>query len=54
MIWEREPLPANREALDRLGVTSVVFETGANAPADGDYLALMRRNLANLQAAVPE
>jgi zinc transport system substrate-binding protein len=52
MIWEREPLPATRETLDRLGVASVVFKTGAATPAEGDYLALMRRNLDRLQGAL--
>ena len=51
LIWEKEPLPATRDMLNRLGVTSVVFEIGATAPPDGDYLALMWRNLGNLRGA---
>ena len=52
VVWEAEPLDANREALNQLGISSVVFETGANLPADGDYLPLMRKNLANLNGAL--
>jgi zinc transport system substrate-binding protein len=52
VIWERKPLPETIEVLERLSVSSPVFETGANRPADGDYLSLMQRNLENLTDAL--
>ena len=48
MLWEAEPLPATITRLSELGITSVVFEVGARAPAGGDYLALMERNIERL------
>ena len=42
------------EMLEAEGLRSIAFETGANRPVDGDYLALMRWNLANLQRVVPD
>lgn len=51
MIWEGTP---GEEAVARLaaaGLRSVVFEPCANVPEDGDFLALMRRNLAALDSA---
>lgn len=54
LIWEREPFAVTVEMLEAEGLRSIAFETGANRPVDGDYLALMRWNLANLQRVVPD
>ena len=51
MLWEEEPLPAVRAELEKRGIRLVVFETCGNRPANGDYLAAMRRNLERLRAA---
>ena len=51
MIWERQPLPATAKRLDAAGLRGLVFETCANVPADGDLLAIMRRNLTALDLA---
>jgi zinc transport system substrate-binding protein len=54
LIWEREPFAVTVETLEAEGLRSIAFETGANRPADKDYLALMRWNLANLRRVVPD
>ena len=50
MIWEGEPLPATVEMLKSNGIRSVVFNPGANAPEQGDFLTVMRENVENLRA----
>jgi zinc transport system substrate-binding protein len=52
MIWESEPADAIRETLESRGVSSIVFSTAANTPVNGDYLSIMRDNLADLQSAL--
>jgi hypothetical protein len=42
------PRPEIIAALDQRGVEALVFETVANRPRDGDYLRVMRDNLARL------
>lgn len=51
MIWEDQPMPEIAARLVELGVNSVVFEPCANVPDTGDYLSVMRANIANLEAA---
>jgi zinc transport system substrate-binding protein len=46
LVWEAEPLPANRQALAAQGFTSVVFSPVANRPPHGDYLDMMKANIA--------
>jgi zinc transport system substrate-binding protein len=48
MIWEGMPEPEIVTALDQRGVETLVFEPVANQPTDGDYLSVMRENLARL------
>jgi zinc transport system substrate-binding protein len=48
VIWEAEPLAANRAALREIGYTSVVFKPLANRADEGDYLAVMLANLDRL------
>ena len=49
MIWESTPDPRIVDRLRQLNVESVVFDTVANRPVDGDFLSVMRQNLLNLQ-----
>jgi zinc transport system substrate-binding protein len=44
VIWEAEPLAANRAALQALGYESIVFRPLANRPDSGDYLTGMAAN----------
>ncbi|TDJ43576.1 MAG: zinc ABC transporter substrate-binding protein [Gammaproteobacteria bacterium] len=48
VIWEAEPLAANRDALQALGYESVVFNPLANRPESGDYLTGMAANIDRL------
>ena len=48
MLWEGAPESEIAAALDQRGIKTLVFEPGANNPTDGDYLSLMRENLARL------
>lgn len=49
-IWEGDPLPQNIEKLKRIGLTSVVISPCGNRPESGDFLSVMRANIAALQA----
>lgn len=49
MIWEGEPTAENIAAVDGLGLKSVVFSPGANVPGEGDWLSVMKANVANLE-----
>ena len=49
MIWEAEPAAETVAALKKLGVKSVVFDPCGNAPASGDFLAVMLKNLSGFQ-----
>lgn len=51
MLWEAEPLPATRERVEALGMRVVVFLPAGNQPATGDYLSVMRNNVASLETA---
>ncbi len=48
MIWEGTPTAEIVAALDQRGVESLVFDPVANRPPAGDYLSVMRENLARL------
>lgn len=48
MIWEDEPVPKVEQELLKRGIKVVVFNPGANAPANGDFLDLMKTNIFNL------
>jgi zinc transport system substrate-binding protein len=54
MLWEAEPLEETAARLRELGVESAVFDPCANTPAEGDYRAVMRRNLDNLESVFAE
>jgi zinc transport system substrate-binding protein len=49
MLWEDEPIPATLARLQALGVSPLVFSPGANRPAQGDFMGLMRQNIAELE-----
>lgn len=49
MIWEREPLPETTARLKDMGIQSVVYDPCANVPEEGDFLAVMRENLVNVE-----
>jgi len=49
-IWEGDPLPRNIEKLKEIGLTSVVISPCGNQPENGDFLSVMRANVAALRA----
>lgn len=51
LIWEAEPPAASREAVQAMGLTSVIFPPLAHAPARGDYLSAMQKALSDLASA---
>ena len=53
MVWEAEPLEETRRALRAQGIESLVFSPCGNAPREGDFLSVMRRNAAQLERAAP-
>lgn len=53
MVWEGEPNSQSIARLQAMGVGSVVFDPTGNAPDKGDFLAVMRRNMENLNKAFP-
>ena len=53
MVWEAAPVAETTPELERRGITSLVFDPLAEAPANGDYLSVMGENLARLEAAFP-
>ena len=52
MIWEADPLPAVAQRLRQMGIEPICFDTCANLPAHGDYLATMQSNAARLAMAL--
>ncbi len=54
MLWEAEPLEEVRNRLAGYGVVVVVFDACANRPAQGDFLTVMRENLARLERALAD
>jgi zinc transport system substrate-binding protein len=50
MIWEAAPAEATVRRLEALGVRSIVYSPCANAPEQGDFLSVMRRNAASFEA----
>jgi len=49
MLWEKQPLPEIVQQLDSMGIGIAVFDPCANRPASGDFLSVMRNNIANLK-----
>ena len=48
MVWEGTPTPETVTALEQRGIEALVFDPAANEPLAGDYLSVMRDNLAGL------
>jgi zinc transport system substrate-binding protein len=51
MIWEGEPAAESVRRLEEIGLGSLVFDPCATTPADGDFLSVMRANVAALAEA---
>lgn len=51
MIWEGEPAVESASRLKEMGVQSLVFAPCMNAPESGDFLSIMRSNVAALAEA---
>jgi len=49
MIWEGQPLPEIVEKLVEIGIQSVVFDPCAGKPEQGDFMSVMKQNVAELQ-----
>jgi zinc transport system substrate-binding protein len=49
VVWEGAPLLETGEALDELGIGSVLFDPCANTPVEGDYLTIMDANAGSLE-----
>lgn len=49
MVWEGEPLAASVKKLQSMGVGSIVFDSCANTPGQGDFMSVMKRNIDNLK-----
>ena len=50
-IWESAPLDRNVKMLKEAGLISIIISPCANQPADGDFLSVMRNNIAALEAS---
>jgi len=50
LLWESEPLAGIKARLDAMGIQSVVFDPCGNRPEQGDYLAVMRANVARIES----
>ena len=51
MLWEGKPVTESIEQLKQMDISSIVFDPCANAPAQGDFLSVMRKNLTELKQA---
>jgi zinc transport system substrate-binding protein len=51
MLWEGVPEPKVAAELEKTGVKSLVFDPSGSVPAEGDFLTVMGRNVANLERA---
>jgi ABC-type Zn uptake system ZnuABC Zn-binding protein ZnuA len=51
MLWEGKPNDESVERLTQMAIGSIVFDPCANTPAQGDFLSVMKDNLAALKQA---
>ena len=51
MIWEGNPNAESVQRLQAMGLNSLVFEPGANAPEEGDFISVMKNNIMELEKA---
>jgi zinc transport system substrate-binding protein len=49
MLWEGQPLEATVRALQKRGISSLVFDPCGNRPEEGDYLTVMAANAVALE-----
>jgi zinc transport system substrate-binding protein len=54
MIWEGEPEAESVAALAEWQIGSIVLDPCGNRPGEGDYMTVMRDNVTNMRAAVPD
>ena len=52
MIWEGEPAKESVAKIAAIGLQSTVFDPCANVPASGDFLTVMKANVANMDKIV--
>ena len=50
MLWEGKPGAESVKQLKKMGIGSIVFDPCANTPAQGDFLNVMKNNLAVLKS----
>ncbi|MEA2078383.1 MAG: hypothetical protein U9P00_00720 [Pseudomonadota bacterium] len=53
MIWEKQAVPETLRRLDAMGIGTLVFDSCANRPRQGDFLDVMQHNVQNLSEAYP-
>jgi len=51
MIWHGEPNARSMELLASMGLATVIFDPCGNVPRHGDFLAVMRQNIRDLDRA---
>jgi zinc transport system substrate-binding protein len=51
MLWEGKPNEESVERLTQMAIGSIVFDPCANVPTQGDFLSVMKNNLAELKPA---
>ena len=49
MIWEGAPMKSSVEILKKMGIQSVVFTPCGNVPTEGDFMMVMKQNVANIE-----
>jgi zinc transport system substrate-binding protein len=52
MLWEGVPAVETVAKLEQLGIKSIVFTPVANLPETGDFLSIMRENIARLKSII--
>lgn len=52
MIWEDLPVKSAIAVLETMGILSTVFNPCGNVPPDGDFMTVMRQNIANLESVI--
>lgn len=52
-MWEGEPSPGHAEKLEAVGLKSFVLSPAGNRPASGDFLSVMKANVATLESLAP-
>jgi zinc transport system substrate-binding protein len=52
MLWEAESLAESVKVLQALGMSTLVFDSAANVPEKGNFIEIMKKNVASLEAAL--